>query len=466
MKLKYLFIAYNFLFIFLSSSAQTSDKDRLKAINFTAKFLSEDTKDKKYELCKDPTEDSIKYKIREFQEGNKKYLNFLLSSHSTYKNYEISERTSFPDFVDSLIIFILKQNDTSRHRKSSFINLTSDLIKLKNNRRNSASQTSTSQTHRAQPQGDQATTTPSTATHGPATQGQSTHPSAATATQANETPDIQESSEGTSNINTPASDTPKTKTPTIAATGNKQPPKTAQIFVALTWILLIIVISAGGLIFWLSKMSSKKLRLIDNRIEGLSIKPYDENYKKLSYFEKLDKIYSTLGELNDALKRREEDISRLNDADNRHKATSQDNLILVNKLKMEIEDLKKTRLSQGQSDPISQAPPVPPPPPIRYAICPDHQAGGFSFSSLKPEKERKSIYRITMQDETSGTYEIVNEKEIFKIALDSFTQTLEPGCNFDNSPGDGENIKTLKPGRIRKDGDFWKIEQKALISFF
>jgi hypothetical protein len=131
-----------------------------------------------------------------------------------------------------------------------------------------------------------------------------------------------------------------------------------------------------------------------------------------------------------------------------------------------LKDLKARDVNKSLNVTETDTPPQPPPPLIRYASVPSEQDGGFISSSLKSEKDSRSIYKITFQNEELANYSVIEDRNTFRLALDNSSYLLKPACDYDNSPSEGDNIKTLREGRLRKTGSLWRIQEKALIRFY
>ena len=160
------------------------------------------------------------------------------------------------------------------------------------------------------------------------------------------------------------------------------------------------------------------------------------------------------------------DIKKLNDEILKNKNTFQTFQNEAENIKKELKDLKTRDVNKNLHLTETYTPPQPPPPLIRYASVPSELDGGFISSSLKPDKDIRSIYKITFQNEELAYYSVIEDRNTFRLALDNSNYLLKPACDYDNSPSEGDNIKTLREGRLRKTGSLWRIQEKALIRFY
>ncbi|OIN58050.1 hypothetical protein [Arsenicibacter rosenii] len=115
--------------------------------------------------------------------------------------------------------------------------------------------------------------------------------------------------------------------------------------------------------------------------------------------------------------------------------------------------------------PASSAPAAPKPgiKSERYARTAD-LGDGFSMGGLLPAAERGTIYQLALEGHI-GTYRIVENTESQQLALSDPYSYLSDACEYLNQPRANARIMTEKPGQVSLQGDKWKIEQKARVSF-
>lgn len=115
--------------------------------------------------------------------------------------------------------------------------------------------------------------------------------------------------------------------------------------------------------------------------------------------------------------------------------------------------------------PVSSAPASPKPgiKSDRYARTAD-LGDGFSTGGLLPASERGTIYQLSLEGHI-GTYRVVDNTESQQLALSDPYSYLSDACEYLNQPRPNARIMTEKPGQVSLQGDKWKIEQKARVSF-
>lgn len=76
----------------------------------------------------------------------------------------------------------------------------------------------------------------------------------------------------------------------------------------------------------------------------------------------------------------------------------------------------------------------------------------------------KSIYVLVVETKERGTFSVIESKDAIATAIISTTQFLKPACKIVSSTnGIPNQIVTIEKGTAVFDGEFWKVEQKAII---
>jgi hypothetical protein len=424
MKLKYFILVFLLLLINNNSFSQKG-KDKIinykmKAIDRTAAYLCKKTEPPniKYKIHNNiPNTNQIESEISNFSVGNKNFLKFLLGSNDEYQGirkepYTKSDIKEFPELIDKTILKILLDNKPERTKDPDFKVLKTylDSLVIAFNK----------------------------------------HPNSIISTDIEKNSDTEKKglldklslkSDSIKELNNQLnlkSDSINDLNNQIRKIGSKNILFSKRFF--FVEMILIIIILFGGLVFYLFY--------------------YKENRGKLK-----KKNFEIQDHYN-AIKNLDNENNKLNTEISNFKKKINEFESEKDKLNKEIRDLKlrvAAHMQSGINSPPSPPPP-PPPPPIRYATSPDNPEG-FSVSSLKPEKESRSIYKITFQNTDSATFEIVDDRGAISIALNNSGYILQPACEYENSPSDGENIRTLKAGKLIKSGNLWRIQEKALIKF-
>nr|WP_293834783.1 hypothetical protein [uncultured Arsenicibacter sp.] len=128
-------------------------------------------------------------------------------------------------------------------------------------------------------------------------------------------------------------------------------------------------------------------------------------------------------------------------------------------------EVPPTVASPASVPPASSAPASPKPgiKSDRYARTAD-LGDGFSTGGLLPASERGTIYQLSLEGHI-GTYRVVDNTESQQLALSDPYSYLSDACEYLNQPRPNARIMTEKPGQVSLQGDKWKIEQKARVSF-
>ena len=93
--------------------------------------------------------------------------------------------------------------------------------------------------------------------------------------------------------------------------------------------------------------------------------------------------------------------------------------------------------------------------------------GKFKLIKAKDEITRFSLYKIEFnKDEKSGSLWIVENEEMFELALNSPDKYLETACKYSNAREDHHKyIETITPGKVILDENDWTIKEKVIIKF-
>lgn len=93
--------------------------------------------------------------------------------------------------------------------------------------------------------------------------------------------------------------------------------------------------------------------------------------------------------------------------------------------------------------------------------------GGFPEGALTTLARPDSIYEITpdpLQPDVAS-FRLNDDPQVQEYILQSTTDVLSEACRYQVPGGPATRIVTEAPGRLRKDGNVWQIEQLARIRF-
>lgn len=101
-------------------------------------------------------------------------------------------------------------------------------------------------------------------------------------------------------------------------------------------------------------------------------------------------------------------------------------------------------------------------PKVCYAPYPDKEIFGFR-DSLISEGCKDAIYEITLISPDKATYRLIDDHSVRSQLFLMMNSVVEPFCEIIISSDDGNLIKDVSPGELRKLGDNWIIQSKATI---
>jgi len=144
----------------------------------------------------------------------------------------------------------------------------------------------------------------------------------------------------------------------------------------------------------------------------------------------------------------------------------------VQSLSKKLGDLQKGTSSnfpgnQNNNNPVKTTTPPPPPPKIiKYSELPDTPTG-FKNSSLVDTETSETRYVITIdpKDPNRATFIFKASREAAEYARNNAVVYLRNACEYVNAPNDGKNIVNKAEGILIKEGDVWRVSQKAKIEF-
>lgn len=92
---------------------------------------------------------------------------------------------------------------------------------------------------------------------------------------------------------------------------------------------------------------------------------------------------------------------------------------------------------------------------------------GFFQAGEREYKAGESIYVLETKDGNRGTFSLLNKKEVFMTVRTSTTAYIRPACtiNGDDLSQNTQSIVTEKEGIAVKEGNTWKIQEKASIRY-
>jgi hypothetical protein len=138
---------------------------------------------------------------------------------------------------------------------------------------------------------------------------------------------------------------------------------------------------------------------------------------------------------------------------------------LENKILKLGQRIPETDVGRDASIPIR--PKIETPPPIirKYSAYPDTPVG-FLIANLSSSETSDSRYEFLMENDNVASFIFKASPNETEYAINNAQMILRSACDYSNSPNDGKKIRTDKPGRLIRDGEVWRIVDKAKISFY
>ena len=226
-------------------------------------------------------------------------------------------------------------------------------------------------------------------------------------------------------------------------------------------VLLLNLILLG--LYWFLVEKLKVLKSDKNKIDqnntilNGTIKSIKEEIKnlqeeivsiKLSNNQVSDRIQSNIVYLDNKLKKVEKSIEELDNEGTRN--SYNDNADMTwNK-----EDISKVKSSSNK---------------IRYS-APPNELGYFDTSRFQKQiMKGRSLYELYIDSEsdTEATFNIITTPEILDYFASTIDKSIKPACEIRGEGSLKNNIDSVvtTPGKIRKEGNQWKVVDKIVITY-
>lgn len=94
-------------------------------------------------------------------------------------------------------------------------------------------------------------------------------------------------------------------------------------------------------------------------------------------------------------------------------------------------------------------------------------AGGKFGEGSLVDKPSKTLYAINLDSETSGSFRFIETELNVRLAKSNLTQFIEQACIVDNENeiSNPAQIKNVRPGKVVRTEDGWKIMDKAHVIY-
>lgn len=91
---------------------------------------------------------------------------------------------------------------------------------------------------------------------------------------------------------------------------------------------------------------------------------------------------------------------------------------------------------------------------------------GIFTSCTEQEEAGKSIYQLTTEDGITGAFSMLDTPDAIATATISISQFVKPVCKVDGKvPPKPRHAVTISHGKVSKQEDGWKVEEKAVVRF-
>lgn len=76
-----------------------------------------------------------------------------------------------------------------------------------------------------------------------------------------------------------------------------------------------------------------------------------------------------------------------------------------------------------------------------------------------------TVYQMTTTDGNNGTFIFYDSRDALATAMISISEIVKTVCRIDNSKKSPRNIVNVKEGHVARDGNTWKVTEKATVRF-
>jgi len=102
----------------------------------------------------------------------------------------------------------------------------------------------------------------------------------------------------------------------------------------------------------------------------------------------------------------------------------------------------------------------------RHLFLPAPSADGIFEFGASQEQIGKSIYSLSTDDLHTATFRVIDSRDAIATSMISVSQLLKPACKIlGNTAMRPQHIVTEEEGKAVRDGNGWRVIQKAIIRF-
>ena len=195
---------------------------------------------------------------------------------------------------------------------------------------------------------------------------------------------------------------------------------------------------------WLIKFVMRKLAKNDEQTHVyITAEEYDKEIKTLK--ERIEKLESELSNKSD--KPVQENLSTPSE-----RFDSPDNAPCLSTINSPLYSNMRDFQSETEKEPLTQY--LPPPSP-----------DGVFHETFSQPRVGKTVYQMTTVDGNNGTFIFYDNRDALATAMISISQIVKTVCRVENNKNAPRNIVNVKEGQVVREGNSWRVVEKATVRF-
>lgn len=195
---------------------------------------------------------------------------------------------------------------------------------------------------------------------------------------------------------------------------------------------------------WLIKFVMRKLAKNDEQTHVyITAEEYDKEIKALK--ERIEKLESELSNKSD--KPVQENLSTPSE-----RFDSPDNAPCLSTINSPLDSNRRDFQSETEKEPLTQYLPPPSPDGVFHETFPQPRVG-------------KTVYQMTTVDGNNGTFIFYDNRDALATAMISISQIVKTVCRVENNKNAPRNIVNVKEGQVVREGNSWRVVEKATVRF-
>lgn len=195
---------------------------------------------------------------------------------------------------------------------------------------------------------------------------------------------------------------------------------------------------------WLIKFVMRKLAKNDEQTHiYITAEEYDKEIKALK--ERIEILESELSNKSD--KPVQENLSTPSE-----RFDSPDNAPFLSTINSPLDSNRRDFQSETEKEPLTQYLPPPSPDGIFHETFPQPRVG-------------KTVYQMTTVDGNNGTFIFYDNRDALATAMISISQIVKTVCRVENNKNAPRNIVNVKEGQVVREGNSWRVVEKATVRF-